>query len=137
LERFTGRETCVILIKNFAMNKIPKPTTKLIAVDAFIADHKVIINYQEVVFEKHLAQLFEISIEEIKKIVKKESKRFPDDFLLRVDDKLAFTVAGIFMLAGQVNTARGIEISMQMIEFIVGRKPNIAFDILNNKHSTT
>ncbi len=118
------------------MNKktnIPKTTTKLIAVDAFIAEYKVIINNQEVVFEKHLAQLFELSVDKIKAIVKKESKCFPDDFLIRVDGKLAFTVAGIFMLAGQVNTTKGKEINMQMIEFIVGRKPNIAFDILTGK----
>ncbi len=37
------------------------------------------------------------------------------------------------MLAGQINTTRGKEINMQMIEFIVGQKPNIAFDILTGK----
>ena len=111
-----------------------KYSTSLIAVDTFIDEHKKIINKQEVLLLEDVAKLFDVSIQEIKSIIENEPARFPNDFLFVTLDRIAnknvlvFTLSGVFMLAGQIRNERADKISIQLIELLVSRKPNIGFD---------
>jgi hypothetical protein len=113
-----------------------KFNTSLIAVDAFIDEHKKTINKQEVLLLEDVAKLLDVSIQEIKSIIENEPARFPNDFLFVTLDKIAnknvlvFTLAGVFMLAGQIRNEKADKISIQLIELLVSRKPNIGFDLV-------
>ena len=115
-----------------------KYSTSLIAVDAFIDGHKKIINKQDVLLLEDVSKLFEVSIQQIKEVIENEPTRFPSDFLFVTLDKttnknvLAFTIAGVFMLSGQISNNRADKISIQLIELLVKRKPNIGFELLKN-----
>lgn len=118
-----------------------KNASTLITFDVFINDYKKRLHNIEVFYENDVAVLFNISVTEIKSIVKKNASRFPSDFLFRTinettnEEIFAFTIAGLFMLSGQVKTELATKISIQLVELIVSHKPNFAFELLNNLES--
>ena len=114
-----------------------KNASTLIAFDVFINDYKKRLQNIEVFYENDVAKLFNISITEIKSIDKKNTSRFPYDFLLRTinettnEETLAFAISGLFMLSGQIKTELATKISIQLVELIVSNKPNFAFELIN------
>ncbi len=116
-----------------------KYSTSLIAVDAFVNEHKIIIDKQEVLLIEDAAKLLEVSLAEIKQVIQNEPARFPSDFIFvakRIETDTTVCVvsmAGLFMLAGQLRTDRADKISVQLIELLVAHKPNIGFDLVMGK----
>lgn len=112
-------------------------STQLIAFETYFELHKQIYKGLDYLELKNVLQLFEISIEDLRNILKEEAERFPSDFVFLIEDKnkkeLAFTLSGLLMLAGQLRTERANKISVQLIEYLVSQKPNIGFDLIMSK----
>ena len=112
--------------------------SSLIGVEAFINEHKKHINNFDVLLAEDVARLFDISLAELHKIVNRNKQRFPKDFMFKIKheknktETLAFTIPGIFMLSGRLKSEKAIKLSIQLIEFIVAQKPNLAFDMINS-----
>lgn len=118
-------------------NNIQKISTELIAFETYFDLHKQ--NYKGIEFLalNDVIKLFDTSLEKINEILREESDRFPSDFVFVIEEKnkkdLAFTLAGLLMLAGQIRNERADKISVQLIELLVSRKPNIGFDLVLGK----
>jgi hypothetical protein len=113
--------------------------TALIALDSFIAYHTKVIRNERIITDRDLAGLFMIDINQLRKKVKANLKRFPCDFMLilskdesnRYDRaKYAFTEAGLFMLSGLIKTERAAKISISMVELFTERLPGKVFELL-------
>jgi len=113
--------------------------TALIALDSFIADHTKVIGSNRVITDRDLAGLFMIDINQLRKKVKANLKRFPCDFMLILSKdesnrynraKYAFTEAGLFMLSGLIKTERAAKISISMVELFTDRLPGEVFELL-------
>ncbi|RLD54419.1 MAG: hypothetical protein DRJ05_14710 [Bacteroidetes bacterium] len=117
--------------------------TTLLAVESFINEHEREIRGHTILPDSDIANLYEISIEEIHKTLKKNPRRFPPDFafLLNDDEKeklfltgnkiFAFTQPGILMLGGQLKSKRAIRTQIQLIELFVDSMPGKVFEILS------
>ncbi|MFO0322686.1 MAG: ORF6N domain-containing protein [Bacteroidota bacterium] len=116
--------------------------SSIIGLEAFINAHKKHIQNVDVLFAEDVATLFDISFAELLKTVIKNQERFPPDFMFFVKQKenkteqLVFTMAGILMLSGQLKSEKAMKISVQIIEFIVGRSPNSVFEMITNMNGS-
>ncbi|KAA6315333.1 hypothetical protein EZS27_034191 [termite gut metagenome] len=93
----------------------------------------------KVILDRDLAQMYEVSTSNLNKAVKRNSERFPDDFMFQLNNtefdlifqngtsswggtrKLpyAFTEHGIAMLAGLLNSQKAIEVNIQIVRAFV------------------
>ena len=105
----------------------------LISVDSLLEDKMRIINREKVLLDFELAELLQVSTQDLIRKVRANKDRFPSDFLIKLSAKkylpsekrrkviYAFTLGGIMMAAGWFNTDRANQISIQMVEFICKR----------------
>ncbi len=111
-------------------------SSSVIAVEGFMNEHKKHIQNVDVLFAEDVAKLFDISITDLHKVVNGNKKRFPNDFMFAVKqeqnktERLAFTMAGILMLSGQLKSVKATRLSVQIINFIVAQSPNSVFDMI-------
>lgn len=118
--------------------------TTLLAIETFIQAHSRKIRNENVLLDFDVADLYEISLEELHKTVNKNKSRFPPDFMIQlnaVEKKelsltgkkiYAFTQMGIMMLGGQLKSSRAFRTNMQLIELFVGSMPGKVFEILSD-----
>jgi hypothetical protein len=116
--------------------------TTLLAVEAYVQEHEREVRGEKVLPDADIAALYEISILEVHRIVTRNKRRFPPDFMLLLNEEekkrlslkgkkvYAFTWSGILMLGGQLKSSRAIRTHMQMIELFVGSMPGKVFKIL-------
>lgn len=111
--------------------------TLLISIDSLLEEKLRIINGEKVLLDFELAELLQVSTNDLIRKVRANKERFPSDFLIKIPAKkflhslpplekhrkilYAFTLAGIMMAAGRFNTERANQISIKMVEFICGR----------------
>jgi hypothetical protein len=108
----------------------------IIGLEAFFKEHLKRVNNMDVILEKDVARLFDITIPILYKTIKKNKTRFPEDFIVVITNEisktetLGFSYAGISMLAGQLKSPKAERLSIQIIDFILSQKPNTGFGLL-------
>jgi hypothetical protein len=113
--------------------------TTLIALDSFLADHKLFIRNKPLICDLSLAELLQTNVKLLRRKVSTNLSRFPDDFMNLLSEeesnqfigtKYAFSELGVFMMTGIIKTDRAAKISIAMVELLVDRMPGIEFSIL-------
>ncbi|QNL21398.1 ORF6N domain-containing protein [Hyphobacterium sp. CCMP332] len=106
-----------------------------------IANQILILRGQKVLLDIYLSPLYEIETRVLKQQVKRNFNRFPDDFMLELNDKetelmvsqnviphkgvlggakpMAFTEQGIAMLSGVLNSKRAIDVNIAIMRTFV------------------
>lgn len=94
-----------------------------------------ILRGQKIILDKDLAILYNVSTRDLNKAVKRNEKRFPDDFIIKITQKefnlmfhtgtsswggtrklpTGFTENGIAMLSGILNSDRAIQVNIQIM----------------------
>ena len=95
-----------------------------------------IIRGQKVMIDADLAELYEVETKQLKRAVKRNIERFPDDFMFELSDKeiknlrsqigtsrwggvryapMAFTEQGVSMLSSILNSKTAIKVNIQII----------------------
>ena len=108
----------------------------------------------KVILDKNLAAMYEVSTGNMNKVVKRNSERFPDDFMFQLSNHefdlifqngisswggtrklpFAFTEHGVAMLAGLLNSYKAIEVNIQIVRvFIALRLFALGYAELNSK----
>lgn len=116
--------------------KILKPEEVIISKIYFIRNQKVML-------DKDLAELYGVTTGNLNKAVSRNSKRFPEDFMFKLNDaefkdlmfqigiskqggtrKLpnVFTEHGVTMLSGILNSDRAIEVNVQIVRIFTKLK---------------
>ena len=120
-----------------------KEITTFLAVEAFIQERTRKIRDENVLTEDDIACLYESNIAEVHIIIARNKKRFPSDFMFRLDEKekqelsltrktvYAFTWGGILMLGAKLKSSRAIKTNIQMIELFVGKMQGKVFELLS------
>ena len=108
--------------------------TLLIAVQTIIENNTRTIRNKQVILDTELALLYEVTIEYLRKRVKKENARLPKDFMFQLTQEeynkittntatkqlpYAFTEGGIMMLGGILKTPKANKIHLQVIDYFV------------------
>jgi len=104
--------------------------------DERIMDKIFLIRGQKVMLDRDLAELYGVSTGNLNKAVKRNIKRFPDDFMFQLTDEefkillfqfgiaswggtrsspYAFTEQGVAMLSGILNSDRAISVNIQIM----------------------
>ena len=112
-----------------------KDTPSVLA-DEFLISKIFLIREKKVMLDKDLASLYGVSTGNLNKAVKRNLKRFPDDFMFRLTDNelenlkfqfgtsswggtrslpFAFTEQGVAMLSGVLNSDRAILVNIQIM----------------------
>lgn len=99
-----------------------------------------VIRGQKVMFDRDLAELYGVTAKRLNEQVKRNIKRFPEDFMFRLDSKefsnlrsqfatsswggrrylpLAFTEQSIAMLSGVLSSDRAIEVNVGIMRAFV------------------
>ena len=115
-----------------------------------------IIREKRVMLDSDLAELYEVEVKQLNQAVKRNIKRFPDDFMFRLTkdeftevvtncDHLqnlkyrpnmpyAFTEQGVAMLAAVLNSQKAIDVNIQIMRaFIQLRNYVLSNDTLNEQ----
>ncbi len=109
--------------------------------DERITDKIFLIRGRKVMIDRDLAQLYGVTTGNFNKAVKRNAKRFPEDFMFQLtkeeDASLrfqfgtlkrgqhtkylpnAFTEQGVAMLSGVLNSERAIQVNIQIIRIFV------------------
>jgi phage regulator Rha-like protein len=116
-----------------------------LAFEALIQERTREIRKEKVLLDIDVAGLYEISLAELYKIIAKNKRRFPPDFMFILNNEekekfslkskkvFAFTQMGILMLGGQLKSDRAVRMHLQLIEFFVDRLPGSVFEILSDQ----
>jgi len=123
-----GRCTVYTLFNGVVMKDIIKP-------DA-IASKIHIIRGQKVMLDRDLAELYEVDTKQLKRQVRRNQERFPDDFMFSLTEdefenlrcqfgtsswggsrylSMAFTEQGVAMLSSVLNSKRAIQVNIQIM----------------------
>ena len=116
-----------------------KPLIKQTYSDADIIDHIYFIRGQKVMLDKDLAEMYDVMTHRLNEAVKRNSSRFPDDFMFRLNAQefqtlisqnaisknigrggtrklpYAFTEQGVAMLSSVLKSERAIQVNIQII----------------------
>jgi len=114
-----------------------KQEIKLVAIpDEIIMEKIYLIRSKKVMLDKDLAKLYNVDTKQLKRAVKRNIIRFPEDFMFTLNTKefnnlrnqivtsswggtrylpMAFTEYGVLMLASVLNSERAIQINIQIV----------------------
>jgi len=111
----------------------------------------------QVILDKDLAELYEVTTSNLNKAVKRNLDRFPDDFMFQLNNEefnlifqngtsswggtrklpYAFTEHGVAMLAGLLNSRKAIEMNIQIVRaFVALRQYALGYAELNQRLET-
>lgn len=106
--------------------------TTILAVESFLQENSLVINDVTYLRDFHAAEMYNISLHTLHKLVMKNSARFPPDFVIKMPDNgYAFTYAGLMMLAGLVQSKRADQVSIQLIEYTVSVINKCGFSVFD------
>lgn len=116
---------------------MPNIRKKRIIPDEVVMNKIIMIRNQKVMIDSDLAELYGVTTKQLNQQVKRNSKRFPDDFMFQLSEEeknevvtncdhlkklkfspnlpFAFTEHGAVMLASVLNSERAIESNIQII----------------------
>ena len=104
--------------------------------DELVMSKIFIIRNQKVMLDKDLAELYGVETKQLKRQVKRNVERFPDDFMIELTEiefenlrsqfgtsswggsrylPLAFTEHGVLMLSSVLNSSKAIQINIQIM----------------------
>lgn len=104
--------------------------------DEIISNKIFVVRGKKILFDKDLAYLYDVSTGNLNKAVKRNIKRFPDDFMFQLTQNefenlkfqigtsswggtrklpYAFTEQGVAMLSGVLNSDRAISVNIQIM----------------------
>jgi phage regulator Rha-like protein len=111
--------------------------TKIIAIADEVVMNKIyLIREHKVMLDRDLAELYGVETKQLKRAVKRNIDRFPEDFMFELDDQefenlrsqfgtsswggvryapMAFTEQGVAMLSSVLNSKRAIAVNIQII----------------------
>ncbi len=124
-------------------NAMPDNDT-LIMLQSFIATRTRVIRKINVLTDLDLSELFETELYTIQDLTEANLSRFKNDCLLVLspeeqarhqDIRFAYTDQGIFILAGLIKSKRAIRIYVKLIELLVNRLQNKAYEIATTYQS--
>jgi ORF6N domain len=113
-----------------------KEETNIIVPDEIIMNNIYSIRGQKVMLDKDLAKLYGVTTGNLNKAVKRNLKRFPDDFMFQLTDEefknlifqigtsswggtrklpVVFTEQGVAMLSGVLSSDRAIAVNIQIM----------------------
>ena len=113
-----------------------KTTNSLVVPDEVVMNKIYFIRGQKVMLDKDLAELYNVATRNLNKSVKRNIKRFPDDFMFQLTDEefdnlmfqfgtsswggtrklpFVFTEQGLAMLSGILNSDRAIMVNIQIM----------------------
>jgi len=108
----------------------------------------------QVILDKDLAELYEVTTSNLNKAVKRNLDRFPDDFMFQLNNEefnlifqngtsswggtrklpYAFTEHGVAMLAGLLNSQKAIDMNIQIVRaFVALRQYALGYAELNQR----
>ena len=103
--------------------------TLFIAVEAMLHNNMRVLRSHQVMTSEDVSSLYEVKPEYLQKQVRKNTGRFPEDFMFRLtkmEQKSlqtaypnAFTEKGILMAGGLLKSERAIKIHIQFIRYFV------------------
>lgn len=122
---------------NKTENIMTKKSAKPIVPDEIIMNNIYYIRNQKVMLDSNLAKLYDVTTGNLNKAVKRNLKRFPDDFMFQLTEKeyeslrfqigilkrgehskflpYVFTEQGIAMLSGILSSDRAIAVNIQIM----------------------
>ena len=124
---------------------MPKPQKliKSILADEVVINKIYIIRGQKIMLDEDLAELYQVDTKRLNEAVKRNTDRFPKDFMFRLTQKefdnlksqfatsswggrrklpYAFTEQGVSMLSGVLNSAIAIQVHIQIIRVFTKMK---------------
>jgi hypothetical protein len=110
----------------------------LIMLQGFIAARTRVIRKLNVITDIDLSELFETELYTIQELTEAHISRFKNDCLLVLSPeeqskyqsvRYAYTDQGIFILAGLIKSKRAIRIYVKLIELLVNRLQNKAYEM--------
>jgi hypothetical protein len=112
-------------------------STTLILLDSFITSHTKVIRNTNVLTDVDLSELFEIETSAIHLIIEANITKFKNDsiFVLTEDEipgpgvRYVFSDPGVFILAGLIKSKRAIRIYVQLIELLVNKLQDRAYEL--------
>jgi hypothetical protein len=114
-------------------------STSIIALDFFIGCNIKPLGVHEILSDIDLAELFEISVDEMNRKVAVNISRFPMDFIIKPTEcekerlninRFAFTIPGLFMLSSLLKTQRAVNLQVALIRLFVDRFPQLNHKVL-------
>lgn len=110
----------------------------------FIASRTRVIRQFNVITDYDLSELFETEVFDIRNLTKTHISRFKNDSLVVLNQEeqakfgnanYAYTDQGIFILAGLIKSKRAIRIYVSLVELLVNRLQNRAYEIATTYQS--
>ena len=113
-----------------------KSVQKIVAADEEIVSKIYFIRDKKIMLDKDLAELYDVTTGNLNKAVKRNLKRFPEDFMFQLTEAefknlifqsgtsswggtrkmpYGFTEQGVAMLSGVLNSDRAIEVNIRII----------------------
>jgi ORF6N domain len=113
-----------------------KAVKKIVAADEEIVSKIYFIRDKKIMLDKDLAELYDVTTGNLNKAVKRNLKRFPEDFMFQLTEAefknlifqsgtsswggtrkmpYGFTEQGVAMLSGVLNSDRAIEVNIRII----------------------
>jgi hypothetical protein len=112
--------------------------------DEVVMNKIYVIRSQKVMLDKDLAELYKVETKQLKRAVRRNADRFPDDFMFELSKEefdnlrnqigtsswggtryapMAFTEQGVAMLSSVLNSDRAIKVNIQIVRTRPPRNP--------------
>ena len=116
---------------------MPKLKKKRVIPDEVVMNKIIMVRSQKIMIDRDLAELYGVTTKQLNQQVKRNAKRFPEDFMFQLTEEekeevvtncdhlktlkfspvlpFAFTEHGAVMLASVLNSERAIEMNIQIV----------------------
>lgn len=124
-----------------------KKETQLMIPDEVIMSKIYLIRGKKVMLDRDLAELYEVETKQLKRAVRRNIGRFPEDFMFELTNEefsnlrsqfgtsswggarylpMAFTEHGVIMLASVLNSERAIQVNIQIVRIFTRMREMLA-----------
>ncbi len=121
---------------NYFTGEIKNMNKEVVIPDEIISSKIYLIRDQKVMLDKDLAELYAVETKQLKRQVRRNMERFPEDFMFELNQKefdnlrsqigtsnwggaryvpMAFTEQGVAMLSSVLNSPTAIKVSIQIV----------------------
>ena len=124
---------------------MPKANNKISVADEAIMNKIYVVRGQKVMIDRNLAELYEVETKRLKEAVRRNTNRFPADFMFEMNKKefanwrtqnatskedrqglryapFCFTEQGVTMLSCVLNSDRAVDVNIQIIRIFTKMK---------------
>ncbi len=124
-----------------------KKESEILIPNEVIMNKIYLIRGKKVMFDRDLAELYEVETKQLKRAVKRNIKRFPEDFMFELTLEefsdlrsqfgtsswggaryvpMAFTEHGVISLASILNSERAIQVNVQIVRIFIKMREMLA-----------